>query len=538
LKLQRAALSFPGWLKIGQAFRVDYIYLDRDEALAPVIFWITFEMNAANASPLPDCGGWDEILKLGTITLIFQVAHSLLFMIFTHLPGYLLYSQVQTPPSVLLQAAAPQTTSPSASEVLVELNKARTNPIAYADWLETLRPYYADTILSLPGEDRIRTQTGTAALDSAIAFLRQRQPLPALTLSVGMSQGAQDHVNDIGSVGAIGNIGSDNSHVGDRVNRYGTWGNSITELTSYGKRTAAATVALLILNDRLRTEIFNPEFQALGIACGTHANQGSMCVLDYAGKYTEQGAVQPGSSEPIAPAVEAAVEASEPSTPAANDSPSAELTFPSVMVAIASTEYFTDLQNVDYLSPIELAVIAETNRLRHDPKTYADELEHLKQYYDGQYLKLPGFPRIETVEGVAAVDEAIAALRNRDRLPQLTPSRGMSLGARDHVKDMGDRGTTGHYGSDGSDPFVRISRYGNWEVMPGKSVAGENISFSPLNIAHWHILQWLIDDGVANRGHREALLRPEYRRTGVACGRHRVYENMCVMEYASDYVER
>jgi uncharacterized protein YkwD len=457
-------------------------------------------------------------------------------MIFSHLPTHWLQPQFQPHPSALIQAAVPQTTSPSTSEVLAELNKARTNPIAYADWLETLRPYYTDNILALPGEDRIRTQSGTLALDNAIADLRQLQPLPALSLSAGMSQGAQDHVNDIGSVGAIGNIGSDNSTVGDRANRYGRWGTSITEISSYGKRTAAATVAFLILNDRLRTELFNPEFQALGIACGTHTNQGSMCILDYAGSYTEQESTTETITSPVL--------GNEPESTVAIidaetlDSAAAEVVFPSIMMAIATTDYFTDLQDIDYLSPIEIEIIAETNRLRHDPKTYADELENLKQYYDGQYLKIPGLPNIETLEGVTAVDEAIASLRNSDRFPQLAPSRGMSLGARDHVKDMGDRGTAGHYGSDGSDPFIRISRYGNWEIIPGKSIAGENISFSPINIAHWHILQWLIDDGVADRGHREALLRPEYRHTGVACGAHRAYGNMCVMEYASDYMDR
>jgi uncharacterized protein YkwD len=190
-------------------------------------------------------------------------------MIFSHLPTHWLQPPSQSSHSALIQAAVPQNTSPSISEVLAELNKARTNLIAYANWLETLRPYYADNVLALPGEDRIRAQSGTVALDSAIAYLRQLQPLPALSLSTGMSQGAQDHVNDIGSVGAISNIGSDNSTVGDRANRYGKWGTSITEISSYGKRTAAATVAFLILNDRLRTELFNPEFQALGIACGT-----------------------------------------------------------------------------------------------------------------------------------------------------------------------------------------------------------------------------------------------------------------------------
>jgi uncharacterized protein YkwD len=51
-------------------------------------------------------------------------------------------------------------------------------------------------------------------------------------------------------------------------------------------------------------------------------------------------------------------------------------------------------------------------------------------------------------------------------------------------------------------------------------------------------VQLLIDDGVHPRGHRATLLDPGWRAAGVACGRHRDYGQMCVMDYAVGYVER
>jgi uncharacterized protein YkwD len=48
----------------------------------------------------------------------------------------------------------------------------------------------------------------------------------------------------------------------------------------------------------------------------------------------------------------------------------------------------------------------------------------------------------------------------------------------------------------------------------------------------------LIDDGVADRGHRRNLLDPAVRVAGIACGRHAAYGTMCVIDLAGGYAER
>jgi len=51
------------------------------------------------------------------------------------------------------------------------------------------------------------------------------------------------------------------------------------------------------------------------------------------------------------------------------------------------------------------------------------------------------------------------------------------------------------------------------------------------------VISLLIDDGVADRGHRQTLLDPEFRVLGAALGTHASYRSMCVLTFASDYRE-
>jgi hypothetical protein len=177
-------------------------------------------------------------------------------------------------------------------------------------------------------------------------------------------------------------------------------------------------------------------------------------------------------------------------------------------------------------------VAAETNQLRRDPASYLPDLEALLPRFDGLVLERPGRPFLRTEEGAAAVQEAVAALRSAGSAQPLAWSAGLARAAGDHVRDQGPVGGTEHEGTDGSDPARRMERYGQW-----RGAVAENIAYGE-NSAREVVLQLLIDDGVPGRGHREALLDPEWGVSGVACGRHRDYGQMCVMDYAAGYVER
>lgn len=182
------------------------------------------------------------------------------------------------------------------------------------------------------------------------------------------------------------------------------------------------------------------------------------------------------------------------------------------------------------LTALEQGIIAETNRVRTNPKKYAQFLEERLQYYNGLKLKLPGKSRVTTREGKKAVLKAIKKLKKLKPRPPLKYAVGLSNAARDQLRDKSQSGRRGHIGSDGSRVSTRISRYGKWK----KGVA-ENVSYG-METAQDVVLQLVIDDGVKNRGHRKIILNSLYRKTGVACGSHKVYERMCVITYAGDFL--
>ena len=180
---------------------------------------------------------------------------------------------------------------PNEKDIFTELNIARTNPRAYAEFLENRRQYYDGKKFKRPGEITIRTKEGLQAVDEAIVFLNSVTPVSSLTLSQGLTKAAADHVKEQSRTGKTGHKGKD-GWIGQRADQYGTWTGLIGENIQYGDEAARDVVISLIVDDGVpsrghRDNIFEPVYHMVGIACGSHPQWRTVCVMDFAQSYLE-----------------------------------------------------------------------------------------------------------------------------------------------------------------------------------------------------------------------------------------------------------
>lgn len=169
---------------------------------------------------------------------------------------------------------------------------------------------------------------------------------------------------------------------------------------------------------------------------------------------------------------------------------------------------------------------------RTNPKAVASELESLRANYDGVLFKFPNGRATKTVEGVAALNNAISFLNKTQPVRAFTSiSEGLSKAAFDLVQDNGSKGLVGNSLSNGTSAQQRWVSYGQW-----KGKIGENIFFS-IDDPRQIVYQWIIDDGNANRANRATMLNDAFTVVGIAHGPHSNYNSMCVATFALSFTD-
>lgn len=197
---------------------------------------------------------------------------------------------IQSPSSLLLAEAEVEETFENA--VLVEINQARTNPQAYADWLETLKPYYNNNQLEIPETKAIATTEGIEALDSAIDYLRSLSPLNPLTTSSKLDIVARRILNSESDLSAV--------RLAQSRESVSTFPHNL----SYGQN-AKIVVMQLIVDDgdsdrSSRERLFREDLMSNGIACDENQELTNVCAITYSPTATgEAETVATNSPNPI-----------------------------------------------------------------------------------------------------------------------------------------------------------------------------------------------------------------------------------------------
>jgi uncharacterized protein YkwD len=190
---------------------------------------------------------------------------------------------------VPLSLAAPARAGDFESAVLAELNRVRAQPQAYARELrrqELAEARYGDDGYGEDGYGYRADRGDPEAAEEAVDELMRQRPLPPLARDGRLAAAARVHVVRQGPRGDVGH--GPPGALGQRLQREGLYAGLEAESISYGQRTPREVVRQLVVDAGVpgrghRRDLLSPAFQAAGVACGRHAANCSMCVIDLAG---------------------------------------------------------------------------------------------------------------------------------------------------------------------------------------------------------------------------------------------------------------
>lgn len=173
------------------------------------------------------------------------------------------------------------------------------------------------------------------------------------------------------------------------------------------------------------------------------------------------------------------------------------------------------------------------NVARAQPIFFAENvLEQLESHYlDDYYYDSEGYG-VKVKEGLSALYECIEYMKNMTPVGPLEYDRDLGYAARDHQKDAGLNGLTGHEGSSGLNTYDRIQINCEGRAM---GLWAENLMFEfakPVEILAF----MLINDGDTGRAKRDLALDPTHTLVGMAYGAHVFKYFISVQVYGKEYI--
>ena len=96
------------------------------------------------------------------------------------------------------------------------------------------------------------TNEGISAWYKAKETLLSQNATSPVSWSDELALAAQDHCKDSGPKGRVGHKGQDGSTFQDRVNRYGTFSDPVSENIAYGRASGADLMLQLFIDDGVK----------------------------------------------------------------------------------------------------------------------------------------------------------------------------------------------------------------------------------------------------------------------------------------------
>lgn len=197
-----------------------------------------------------------------------------------------------------ISGALAQNSSAFEQRMISEINRARENPSAYADWLQRVKQTYdpATRSFQIPGQNnRVGVIGDLAAFDEAINVLKRTSPLPTLRTSSGLASAAADHAREQSvatSFSQISHTGKNGSSPTDRGNRYGS-STGVWENIGAGLSPEYIVMNLMLdyweVSRGHREAFLNSNLRLIGVGCGNSSIKGvgKVCVMNFAQEYSE-----------------------------------------------------------------------------------------------------------------------------------------------------------------------------------------------------------------------------------------------------------
>lgn len=182
----------------------------------------------------------------------------------------------------------------------------------------------------------------------------------------------------------------------------------------------------------------------------------------------------------------------------------------------------------DSVSQADAEIFAWTNQARFEPASLIPHLEaELEKFQsDGKMREVSSGVLMESKEGTAAWEEAIAFLRAQAPLPALSWSEGLAAGAREHTLDCGPRGVVSYE----IDLGERLRKHGELQTA-----CAENLNFGPGN-GYQVVAQFIVDDGTPDRSHRNNIFSEVFKCTGNFTGPHTAWDQMTTQTFAGGFL--